>query len=51
MVEWSCTNKKNKLMRTLIFGRIVVYKERINERIVEWSCANVECSCANERYI
>ena len=51
MVEWSCTNKKNKLMRTLIFGRMVVYKERINERMVEWSCANVEWSCANERYI
>ena len=47
MVEWSCTNKK-KIMRTLIFGRIVVHKERINERkkviFVEWSCAN-------ERYI
>ena len=25
MVEWSCTNKINKLMRTLTFGRVVVY--------------------------
>ena len=49
LVEWSCPNKKNKLMRILIFGRMVVHKERINERkkviyFVEWSCAN-------ERYI
>ena len=41
--------KKKKLMRMLIFGRMVVHKERINERkkviyFVEWSCAN-------ERYI
>ena len=44
MVEWSCTIKKNKLMRALILGRMVVQKERINERglyiFVEWSCAN-----------
>ena len=31
-VEWSCTNKNNKLMRTLFFGRMTVHKERINER-------------------
>ena len=38
------TNKKNKSMWTLVFGRMVVHKERINERgsyiFVEWSCAN-----------
>ena len=49
MVERSCTKKQNKLMRILIFGGMVVRKERINERkkviyFVEWSCAN-------ERYI
>ena len=26
LVEWSCTNKKIKLMRSLILGRMVVYK-------------------------
>ena len=30
-VEWLCRNKNNNLMRTLIFGRMVVHKERINE--------------------
>ena len=30
--ECLCTNKNNKLMRTLFFGRMVVHKERINER-------------------
>ena len=44
MVEWSCTNKRNKSMWTLIFGRMVVHKERINERrsyiFVKWSFAN-----------
>ena len=29
-VEWSCSNKNNKLMTTLFFGRMVVHKERIN---------------------
>ena len=44
MVEWSCTSKRNKSMRTLIFGQMVVTKERLNEIgpyfSVEWSCAN-----------
>ena len=26
LVEWSCTNKINELMKTLGFGRMVVYK-------------------------
>ena len=44
-VKWSYTNKNNKLMMTLFFGRMIVHKERINERkkiiyFVEWSCAN-----------
>ena len=26
LVEWSCANKKIKLMRTLILRRMVVYK-------------------------
>ena len=44
MVEWSCTNKINKLMRTLIFGRMVVHKERINERKkVIYFCRMVVC--------
>ena len=44
MVEWSCTIKKNKLMRALILGRMVVQKERANERgpyiFIVWSCTN-----------
>ena len=32
MVEWSCTDKRNKPTWTLIFGRIVLHKKRINER-------------------
>ena len=42
-VEWSCANERNKSVRTLIFGRMVVHK-RLNERgpyiFVEWSCAH-----------
>ena len=64
LVEWSCTNKKFKLMRTLIFGQMVCTKERINERgsynLVEWPCTNkrnkslktltlVEWLCTKER--
>ena len=49
MVEWSCTNKVNKLMRTPIFGRMVVHKERINE--IKMMNVSVEWSRANERYI
>ena len=45
LVEWTCTNKK-KLMRTLIFDRMVVHNGRINERR---SCIFIEWSCANER--
>ena len=44
MVEWSCTNKRNKSMRTLILVEWSCTKERLNERgpyiLVEWSCAN-----------
>ena len=44
VVEWSHANKRNKLMRTIIFGRIVVHKRKKNERgpyiLVKWSCAN-----------
>ena len=47
--EWSCTNKKDKLMRILIFGLMVVHKERISER--KRSYIFVEWSCANETYI
>ena len=43
MVEWSCTNKRNKSMRTLILVEWSCTKERLNERgpyiFVEWSCA------------
>ena len=43
-VEWLCANKRNKSVRTLIFGRMFVTKERLNERgphiFVEWLCAN-----------
>ena len=28
-VEWSCANKRNKLVWTLIFGRMVVYERKI----------------------
>ena len=39
-----CTNIKLKLMKTLIFGQMVVQREKINERrpyiFVEWSFAN-----------
>ena len=45
MVKWSCTNTKIKLMMTLIFGRMVVHKEKKNERR---SHIFVECSFANE---
>ena len=31
LVKWLCTNKNNKLMRTLIFDWMFVHKERINE--------------------
>ena len=30
-VEWSCANERYKL-KTLIFGRMVVLNERINDR-------------------
>ena len=44
LVELSCTIKKIKLMRALIFGRMVVHKEKINDIrsyiFVEWLCAN-----------
>ena len=65
MVECSCTNKRNnKSMCTLIFGRMIVQKERINESesyiFVKWSCTKkitnerepyifVEWLCANQR--
>ena len=43
-VEWSCAHKRKKSMGTLIFGQMVVPKERLNERgpyiFVGWSCAN-----------
>ena len=43
-MEWSCANKNIELVRTLIFGRMVVQKEKVNERksyiFVEWSFAN-----------
>ena len=32
LVKWLCKNKRKKLMRTLIFGRMVVQKEKIYER-------------------
>ena len=39
-----CTNKRNKLIGTLIFGRMVMHKGRMYERgsyiLVEWSYAN-----------
>ena len=42
--EWSCTNKNNKLMRTLFFGWMVVHKERINERKkIIYVCRMVVC--------
>ena len=44
MLESWCADRKNKLMMTLIFGRMVVTKERLNEKgsyfFVEWLCAN-----------
>ena len=46
LVGWSCINKRNQSMRTLIFGRMVVYKKKkkLKERrphiFVKWSCAN-----------
>ena len=44
LVEWSCTNKVNKLMATLIFGRMVAYKERINEiKKIIYFCRMVVC--------
>ena len=32
LVDWSCANKINKSMRTLIFGPMVADKERIFEK-------------------
>ena len=44
MVEWSCANKKIELMKTQIFGRMVVQKGKINERksyiFAQWSFVN-----------
>ena len=50
MVEWSCTNKKIKLMRTLIFGRMVVYKwnKLINEDPNFWSNGRVQIKEINQ---
>ena len=42
LVEWSCENKINKLTRTLVFGRMVVHKERINVRRT-YFCGMVVC--------
>ena len=43
-VDWSCVNKRNKSVKTVIFGQMVVTKERLNERgpyvFVESWCAN-----------
>ena len=47
-VEWSCINKSNKLMRTLFFGRMVVRKERTNERKkIIYFCRMVVCKERN----
>ena len=45
LVEWSCAHKRNKSMRTLIFGRMVVHKRKIKWKrgsyiLVEWSCVS-----------
>ena len=29
LVEWSCANKRNKSMRAIIFGQIVVHQKKI----------------------
>ena len=43
-MEWLCTNKNNKLIRTLIFGRMVAQKERINEgKKMTYFCRMVMC--------
>ena len=50
LVEWSCTNKNNTLMRTLFFGRMVLHKEWINERKkVIYFCQMVVCK--QKKYI
>ena len=42
LAEWLCAN--NKSMWTLIFGRMVVYKERINEiKKIIYFCQMVVC--------
>ena len=42
LVEWPCTNKRNKSLKTLTLVEWLCTKERINERgpyiPVEWSC-------------
>ena len=44
-VEWSCANKTNKSVWTLILGQMVVHKKK-NERgpytFDEWSCTYKE---------
>ena len=44
LVEWPCTNKRNKSLKTLTLVEWLCTKERINQRgpyiLVEWSCAN-----------
>ena len=47
--RWSCKNKQNKLIKNLIFGRMVVHKERINERKkIIYFCRMVVCKEKNK---